>query len=80
MTPPAQAKSQQPSAVSQMIGKSSPAESVPPMMGKPSPQMTQRSKAEERKESQRLSQYQPLKAQEWLEKIDVATKDVVKAD
>jgi hypothetical protein len=49
-------------------------------MGKPSPQMTQRSKAEERKESQRLSQYQPLKAQEWLEKLDVATKDVVKAD
>jgi LAS superfamily LD-carboxypeptidase LdcB len=50
------------------------------MMGKPSQQMMQRSKAEEGKESQRVSQYQPLKAQDWLEKLDVATKDVVKAD
>jgi hypothetical protein len=50
------------------------------MMGKLSPHMIPKPKGEERKESQRLSRYQPLRAQEWLEKLDQATIDVVKAD
>ena len=50
--------------------------SAPQMMGKASP--PQRPKAEEGRH--KLSKYQPLGAQEWLEKLDEATKEVVKAD
>ena len=50
--------------------------SAPQMMGKASP--PKRPKAEEARH--KLSQYQPLGAQEWLEKLDEATKEVVKAD
>ena len=51
--------------------------SAPKMMGKASPP-PQRPKAEEARH--KLSQYQPLGAQEWLEKLDEATKEVVKRD